>query len=89
MCMQPKPLGVVITSEMHNKYPPEILEAWDIFHQWWVENFDGEHPISRKTLPTQVSDALKKFTEAPIPDQKGATGANSCYILVVSSFLVD
>ena len=62
--------------------------AWNTFHSWWKEHFNG-NPVSKSTMPPEVSKALKQITEAPIPTYEGFTGVDSCYVIGVNMNLVD
>ncbi len=74
------PYGIPITSDIHEKFPDDVKEAWEIFHEWWVKTFDGAHPVNLSKMPLEVSEAFEKMKDAPIPDFDGATGKDSCYI---------
>ncbi len=91
MCMMGiggPPHGIPIEDDIHEQYSPEMKVAWNTFHSWWKEHFNG-NPISKSTMPPEVSKALKQIAEAPIPTYEGFTGVDSCYVIGVNMNLVD
>ncbi|OGC38959.1 hypothetical protein A3K42_00350 [candidate division WWE3 bacterium RBG_13_37_7] len=82
------PHGIPITDDIHEQYSLEMKAAWDTFHDWWKNHFEGK-PIKRSDMPPEVSEALRQITEAPIPGYDGTTGADSCYVRGVNMNLID
>ena len=78
--------GVLIPDYIQDLYPKEIQDAWDNFHNWWI---DQERPVSRASMPPDVAKAFELIKTSPIPEHDGLTGADSCYVLIVESQLID
>jgi hypothetical protein len=85
------PYGIPITDELHNQFPDEVKQAWEIFHAWWQEQHEFAGPPSRKNMPKDVEKAMNKILEAPIPgyEEEGFTGKDSCYMIGVHSRMAD
>lgn len=84
-----RPLGIRILPETHDLFPQHVKDAWETFHNWWENNFDGENPVSKSSMPEEVSAAFQIMKDAPIPGFSFATGADSCYVIGVSNNLID
>lgn len=82
------PHGIPITKETSDLYPPEVRDAWKTFHKWWGEHFDGDC-ASRSHMTPEVQEAMHTILEAPIPGFEGATGGDSCYMVMVQNLLTD
>lgn len=85
---QSPPYGIPIPAEIHDEFPEEVKKAWETFHQWWVENFDG-CSVRRSSMPEDVKNAFQIMQNAKIPRYDGATGADSCYVMGVNRYLID
>lgn len=89
MCMRSMPYGIPIEEETHEQFPQEVKDAWEDFHEWWVRNFDGYHPIKWSDVPAKIKADFDIMCAAKIPGYDGATGKDSCYVIGVNANTVD
>lgn len=95
MCMgmySSPPWGIPIPEEVHEQYSSDLKAAWITFDAWWKEaqeNSDGD-PVPRSSMPDNVRQAMDLILATPIPGYEGeATGADSCYMIGVTSMMTD
>jgi hypothetical protein len=81
-----RPLGIVITPDIHEELPEDVKEAWEAFDNWWQKNFDGSHHVNLSEMPREVSEAFDKIKNAPIPGYDGLTFESSCYMQGVKAY---
>ena len=78
--------GIPITSDIHEKLPPDVQYAYEVFYKWWSQS--GKRP-KRSEMPTAVSEALVLIKQSPVPKHEGYTCADSCFIIGVEHSFVD
>lgn len=71
--------GIRIVAEIHDQFPQEVKDAWQVFYDWLIEQDDA----IRKNMPENVAAAYKIMCEAPIPGYEGLTGKDSCFVIEV------
>lgn len=78
--------GIPITPDIHEKLPPDVQYAYEVFYKWWQQS--GERP-KRSEMPTAVAEALTLIKETPVPGYESYTCADSCFIIGVENSFID
>ena len=78
--------GIPIQRHTHEQFPKEVQDAWEKFHNWVMEQV---RPVSRASMPPDISEAYTMMKEAPIPGYEGSYGKDSCYVHGVEDNMVD
>ena len=79
-------VGIPIQEHIHDQFPQNVKDAWVKFDEWWSNQTD---PISRKNMPTEISEAYSVMKEAPIHGLEEWSGKDSCYIIEAENRMVD
>ena len=91
MSLRRPPHGIPIPEDVHAQYPDNVKAAWDKFNVWWeaIPRVNGK--IARSSMPAEVKEAMELILVTPIPtyEERGYTGADSCYMIGVHRQLGD
>lgn len=77
--------GIPITSEIHEKFPENVKQAFEIFHGWLL---DQDQPIKISSMPPEIASAYQTIKGASIPVYN-VSCQQSCYVLSVEKMLQD